>query len=236
NVNYDIKKYPRKWRTFVDFTHAIVEELMSGYGPIDILWLDAGQVRPPEQDIQMDRLAAMARAHQPGLIIVDRTVGGRYENYRTPEQEVPDKALPYVWESCLTMGDQWSYKPGDKYKSTRTLIHLLVDIVSKGGNFLLNVGPDADGQFPPIAQQRLREIGRWMHVNSEAIYGTRSIAPYKEGRVCWTHKDRTVYLIVLAEKDETAPPARVQAPSLKRARQVRMLGAADAIPWSVTDG
>ena len=93
----------------------------------------------------MPRLAAMARQHQPGLIIVDRTVGGRYENYRTPEQEVPDKALPYVWETCMTMGDQWSYKPDDKYKSTRQLIHLLVDIVAKGGNFLLNVGPDADG-------------------------------------------------------------------------------------------
>ena len=219
NVNYDIRKYPEKWQTFVDFTHAIVEELMTGYGPIDILWLDGGQVRPPEQDIDMPRLAAMARRHQPGLIVVDRTVGGRYENYRTPEQEVPERPLPYVWESCLTMGDQWSYKPGDKYKSTRTLIHLLVDIVSKGGNFLLNVGPDADGQFPPTAQQRLREIGRWMRVNSAAIYGTRSIAPYKEGRVCWTRKDHTIYLIVLAEKNETAPPARVQAPSLKRARQ-----------------
>ena len=105
---------------------------MTGYGPIDILWLDAGQVRPPDQDIHMPRLAAMARRHQPGLIIVDRTVGGRYENYRTPEQEVPDKPLPYVWESCLTMGNPWSFKPSDKYKSTRTLIHLLVDIVRKG--------------------------------------------------------------------------------------------------------
>ncbi len=235
NVNYDIKKYPKKWQTFVDFTHAIVEELMTGYGPIDILWLDGGQVRPPEQDIEMPRLAAMARRHQPGLIVVDRTVGGAYEDYRTPEQEVPGKALPYVWESCLTMGDQWSYKPGDKYKSTRTLIHLLVDIVSKGGNFLLNVGPDADGQFPPTARQRLGEIGRWMRVNSEAIYGTRSIAPYKEGRVCWTHKGHTVYLIVLAEKDETAPPARVKAPALKRAKHVRMLGTAEAVTWSTTD-
>jgi alpha-L-fucosidase len=236
NVNYDTKKYPRKWRTFVDFTHAVVEELMTGYGPIDILWLDGGQVRPPAQDIDMPGLAAMARRHQPGLIVVDRTVGGRYEDYRTPEQEVPGKALPYVWESCLTMGDQWSFKPGDKYKSTRTLIRLLVDIVSKGGNFLLNVGPDADGQFPPAAQQRLQEIGRWMRVNSAAIYGTRAVAPYKEGRVCRTRKGRTIYLIVLADKDETAPPARVQAPSLKQARHVRMLGAAQAVTWSTTNG
>ncbi len=92
---------------------------MTGYGPLDILWLDGGQVRPPEievapghfvknaknMDIDMPRLAAMARSHQPGLIIVDRTVGGRYENYRTPEQEVPEKPLPYAWETCMTMGD-----------------------------------------------------------------------------------------------------------------------------------
>jgi alpha-L-fucosidase len=77
----------------VDFAHGQVAELMTGYGPIDILWLDAGQVRPPQQDLQMERLGAMARQHQPRLIIVDRTVGGRFENHRTPEQEVPRKPL-----------------------------------------------------------------------------------------------------------------------------------------------
>ncbi|HTE19574.1 MAG TPA: alpha-L-fucosidase, partial [Armatimonadota bacterium] len=140
NPNYDTLARPEKWGRFVRFTHNQIEELMSGYGPIDILWLDAGQVRPPTQDLQMDRLVRMARGYQPDLIVVDRTVGGEHENYRTPEQEVPDKPLPYVWETCMTMGDQWSYKPDDRYKSTRQLIHLLVDVVAKGGNFLLNVG------------------------------------------------------------------------------------------------
>jgi alpha-L-fucosidase len=89
NPNYDPLARPEKWSKFVAFAHGQIEELMTGYGPIDILWLDGGQVRPPQQDLQMDRLVAMARQHQPGLIVVDRTVGGRYENYRTPEQEVP---------------------------------------------------------------------------------------------------------------------------------------------------
>ena len=130
---------------------------MTGYGPVDILWLDGGQVRPPQQDINMPRLAAMARSHQPGLIVVDRTVGGRYENYVTPEQEVPEKAQPYTWETCMTVATQWSYKPNDNCKSTRQLIHLLVNVVAKGGNFLLNVGPDPNGELPDPAGPR-REV------------------------------------------------------------------------------
>lgn len=231
NVNYDTRKEPEKWARFVRFTHAQVEELMSAYGPVDILWLDAGQIRPPEQDLDMPRLAAMARRHQPGLIVVDRTVGGRYENYRTPEQEVPEKALPYVWETCMTMGDQWSYKPDDKYKSTRKLIHLLVDIVAKGGNFLLNVGPDADGQLPAPAIERMREISQWMKVNGEAIYGTRAVAPYKEGRVCLTRKQDKTYLLYLAEDGKDEPPAQIAVPSIRKAGSVRMLGVSQPVAW-----
>ncbi len=224
NVNYDTKKEPERWADFVRFTHAQIEELMTGYGPIDILWLDAGQVRPPQQDIDMPAIAAMARKHQPGILVVDRTVGGRYENYRTPEQEVPEKPLPYVWETCMTMGDQWSYKPDDKYKSTRQLVHLLVDIVAKGGNFLLNVGPDADGQLPAPAVERMREMGRWMRVNGEAIYGTRPVAPYKSGRTCLTRKGDKLYMIYLADKDETGPPAEIKVAGVPQGKSLRLLG------------
>ncbi|TLY49330.1 MAG: alpha-L-fucosidase, partial [Gammaproteobacteria bacterium] len=103
NVNYDTRKYPQRWQRFVDFTHRQIGELTSQYGPLDILWLDGGWVDsaphphalpgsgevPWPQDIDMPGLAALARKNQPGLIIVNRAVGGRYENYRTPEQEIP---------------------------------------------------------------------------------------------------------------------------------------------------
>lgn len=224
NPNYDTAKEPDRWATFAKFSYNIIEEILSRYGSVDILWLDGGQVRPPEQDINMPAIAAMARKHQPGLIIVDRSVGGRYENYRTPEQEVPEKALPFVWETCMTLGDQWSYKPNDKYKSPRQLIHLLVDIVAKGGNFLLNIGPDADGRLPEEAVERLDAVGRWLDVNGEAIYGTRAVAPYKVGRVCLTKKGTTVYLIYLADKDDIAPPAKLSVPAITGGRSVRMLG------------
>ena len=235
NVNYDIKEHPDKWATFVDFTHGVIEELMSGYGPVDILWLDGGQVRPPSQDIDMPRLAAMARQHQPGLIVVDRTVGGRYENYLTPEQQVPDKPLPYVWETCMTMGDQWSYKADDRYKSTRQLIHLLVNIVAKGGNFLLNVGPDPDGRLPEPALVRMKEIGEWMAVNGSALYGTRPTPPYKIGNACLTKKGDTIFATVLATDGQQTPPKEITLPGIREVRAIQMLGTRTPVTWLVRD-
>ncbi len=96
------------------------------------------------------------------MLVVDRTVTGEYENYTTPEQEVPNEPLPFPWETCMTMGGSWSYVPGDNYKSTHTLIQLLVKIVSRGGNFLLNIGPGPDGDWDPVAYSRLEEIGKWI--------------------------------------------------------------------------
>jgi alpha-L-fucosidase len=211
---------------------------MTGYGKVDILWLDGGQVRPPKQDIQMDRLVAMARGFQPHLIVVNRTARDAYEDYRTPEQEVPDKPLDYVWESCLTMGKQWSYKPDDEYKSTSRLIHLLVDIVSKGGNLLLNIGPGPDGRLPETAVWRLREIGEWMTVNSEAIYGTRPVAPYKEGRIALTRKANTVYAIYLAAEGEKGLPGRISLPSLRvqSGTAAQLLGSKVRLRWRTEGG
>ncbi len=249
NVNYDTEKYPARWQKFRDFTFNQIEELLTGYGSVDILWLDGGWVRPypplpPEwrgvlkrpfnQDIDMPRIAAMARRHQPGLIIVDRTVTGKYENYRTPEQEVPEKPLPYVWETCMTMGNSWSYVPNDRYKSTNRLIHLLVDIVSKGGNFLLNIGPNAEGKLPAESLKRLKEIGDWMKTNSEAIYKTRPIAPYKEAKIGFTSlSDGTVYAIYLADEDENNPPATIQLYSQTPGprTKIQMLGVPGDLKW-----
>ena len=239
NVNYDISKYPERWTRFRHFTYNQIRELTHNYGDIDILWLDGGWVRPKwsindearewlgcygrVQDIGMDTLAAIARENNPDLIIVDRTVGGRYENYRTPEKKVPDTLLPYPWETCMTLGDSWSYVPNDKYKSTTQIIHMLADVVSKGGNLLLNVGPDADGNLPQEAVLRMKEIGEWLRVNGEAIYNTKPLHPYGGGRVCYTQsKDgQHKYAIVLLSR----PAGNVEVYLPGKVKDVRMLGA-----------
>jgi len=233
NPNYDTLAEPEKWGKFVEFVHNQVEELMTGYGDIDILWLDAGQVRPPKQDIDMDRLVRMARSHQPELIVVDRAVGGRHENYLTPEKKIPDTPPDYPWETCMTMGDQWSYKPDDDYKSTRELVHMLVNIVSKGGNLLLNVGPGPDGRLPEEAVTRMEEIGEWLDLNGEAVYGTRPISPYREGQACLTRKGDTVYAICLAEDGQDGPPAEILLSSVapKAGSEIRLLGGDNSLDW-----
>jgi len=253
NVNYDTAKYPERWQRFNDFTYNQLEELMTGYGPVDILWLDGGWVRPRstitsdvaawckspyEQDVDMARIATMARGHQPGLIIVDRTVAGPYEDYRTPEQHVPEEPLDFPWETCMTMASSWSYNPDDAYKPTRTLIHYLVDIVSKGGNYLLNIGPSPEGDYHPDAYRRLREIGDWMQVNSEAIYGTNPIAPYQDGPFRFTaREDGTVYGIFLAEEDQATMPAEVALHGIRLAPEstLTLLGTDQPLSWE-TDG
>lgn len=222
NVNYNPQDYPERWQRFANFTYNQIEELTTQYGDIDILWLDGGWVRPEWslteesrpwlgckgwiQDINMPKIASMARKNNPDLLIVDRSVHGKYENYRTPEKEVPDSILPYPWETCMTMGNSWSYVENDVYKSTNTLIHMLIDIVSKGGNFLLNVGPSPLGTLPEPAIVRMQEIGTWMKVNGKAIYSTRPIYPYKQDKIRFTQaKNGAIYAFYLLEENESLP-------------------------------
>lgn len=217
NPNYDLTKKPKKWDRFVQFTHHQIMELMTYYGKIDLLWLDGGWVqpmtatsprwgyKPVNQDIKMDSIVLEARTYQPGLIVVDRAVEGPNQNYLTPEQQIPAKPLPYPWESCMTMANSWSYVPNDQYKSTAKILENLCLIVSRGGNYLLNIAPNAQGEWDPIAYQRLAEIGTWMKENSTAIYGTHPVAPYEvkteQGTWVFTENDQAELFAIFIPVD-----------------------------------
>jgi alpha-L-fucosidase len=208
NVNYNVKKYPERWKKFKEYTHNQIEELTNGgYGKIDILWLDGGWVRPPHQDIDMPKIARTARKYQPGLLIVDRTVAGEYENYQTPEQEVSGAQLETPWESCITLGSAWEHLPGDTYKSGAKVIHTLVEITAKGGNLLLGVGPAKDGTMPSEVVARLKEVGDWLKQNGEAIYNTRITRYYRDKSTWFTQsKDgKKIYAIVCLPEGKKIP-------------------------------
>ena len=201
HVNYTIANHPQRWNDFKQFVYNQINEITSNYGKIDILWLDGGWVRAPKEDIGMDNIAKMARQNQPGLIIVDRTVTGEYENYRTPEKMIPETQLPYPWETCMPLSKDWGFVPDAIFKTPETIIRTLVEVVAKGGSLLLGVGPTPEGIIEPEVAKILAEIGNWLKANGEAIYNTRNTSMYHDGNVWFTaSKDKlTTYAIVCPE-------------------------------------
>ncbi|MFS0726513.1 alpha-L-fucosidase [Paenibacillus sp. 1P07SE] len=229
--SYDPGRYPWLWEQFVQFTHRQIMELMSRYGRIDMLWLDAGWVNARQgQDIRLGEVVRQARSLQPWLLTADRTVGGPYENLITPEQTLPERPLAVPWESCITMGTSFSFKYEDEYKSVRELVHLLVEIVAKGGNLALNVGPQPDGRLPAAAIERMKGLGGWLKVYGEAIYGTRVWEPYAAGAVRFTRNGDIGYAIRLYREGEPLEE-ELLLPLAAEPASVGLVGGEAALDW-----
>lgn len=254
NNNYDIRKFPWRWNKFKEYTYNQISELMHNYGSVDILWLDGGWVRPLEtvtdevrswgaaipawsQDIDMPKIAAMARTAQPGLLVVDRTVHGPYENYQTPEQRIPEKQLDHPWESCMTLANNWGFVPNDQFKSATKVIHSLAEVVAKGGSLLLGIGPKPDGTLPGEATERLEEIGKWTRVNGEAIYNTRITKDYHTGNT-WFTQDKTAttrYAIVCLEEGKQLSGTVSWKTNLPKAKsKIKLLQTGEYVKWKTT--
>jgi alpha-L-fucosidase len=162
---------PDNDKEYGEFVRQQVTELFTDFGPIDVLFIDGAGAETTKKtcwDLQPDCLITR------GAI-------------KTPEQYVPGVPPEGAWESCLTMGTQWSYKPtNDNYKSGTRILELLIETRSKGGALLMNVGPKPDGQLPIEQEERLREVALWHAVNGEAIHDTRPWVVAQEGDIWFT--------------------------------------------------
>ena len=217
-------------------------ELINNYDP-EVLWFD-GEWIPEWTEAQGKDLYNYLRALKPSLIINNRIGKGRsgmqgmnkYKDaagdFGTPEQEILEGTSNFDWESCMTMNDTWGFKKNDQnWKSAETLIHNLVDIAAKGGNYLLNVGPTAEGLIPQPSVERLTEMGDWLRINGEAIYATNSLKQFKEGddiRFTTDKSGRYVYAIVTNKIGKTV---NLQSIKARKGSKIRLLGYDQPLQW-----
>ncbi len=185
----DNEKYKNKSHNFdryVEYMHNQVEELMTNYGKIDIIWFDFSYGSLTGEAWRATELVKMIKKYQPHIII-DNRLGGNIKaaepeiyagDFANPEQILPPEGItnvkgePIPWEANITLNNNWGYHADDNdYKSVRQVVHAIVECVSKGGNLLLNVGPNAKGEIPEPSLKILAEVGKWMNANGESIYG-----------------------------------------------------------------
>jgi alpha-L-fucosidase len=171
---YVVGSYPRaspeKWERYRQFMLGQLDELLTGYGPLDLVWLD-GEFEHTREEWRFDEIREHIRNKQPGALVNDRCVG--HGDFATPEQQLPAVAPGGLWETCVTMNSTWGYVPwDDSWKSPVTLLHAAIEAASMGGNLLLNLGPRGDGSLPREAVERLEALAGWFENHGESVHGT----------------------------------------------------------------
>ena len=210
NYNDREKINPEFPKYIENFMKPQLKELLTNYGDIGVLWFDGEWTSAYTTEMGKD-VYNYVRSLKPDIIINNRVDKGRKGmeglnkegdfagDFGTPEQEIPDTGIDGVdWESCMTMNDTWGWKANDpEWKSSEMLIQNLIDIVSKGGNYLLNVGPTHEGVIPNPSVERLKDMGAWLKVNGESIYGAQASPFDKPSWGRFTHNDEAVYAHVM---------------------------------------
>ena len=189
---------------YIKYLHGQLRELCTNYGQVDIIWFDG--LGGTAKDWDSETLQAMIQELQPGILINNR--GGLPGDFITPEQKVGGFNREQPWETCMTICRQWAWKPDDQLKSLDQCLHTLIRCVGGDGNLLFNVGPMPTGAIEARQVDRLQEMGAWLKVHGESIYGTRG-GPYKPGpKIASTCRERNIYLHLL---NKTALPITLPA-------------------------
>lgn len=242
----------RDFERYLAYMHGQVKELCTRYGRLDVLWFDFSYDQLRGEAWRANELADMVRTLQPGILLNNRLeVSGEgfgslaqgepapcHGDFVSPERMVPPEGLfdpqgrPLYWETCTTMNHSWGYCAGDPwYKPASLLLKKLVECVSKGGNFLLNVGPDGNGRIPRQAMDTLKYLGQWMQINGESICGCGPSGMEKPewGRI--TRRENVLYLHIY---ENALGPLPLYGISAEKIRAMRLLQDGREIPLSVS--
>ncbi|MBD5308002.1 MAG: alpha-L-fucosidase [Bacteroides sp.] len=224
---YDIKANPKKWQHFLDFNNAQLTELSSTWNP-DLYWFD-GDWEHSSDEWNAPGVVELLRSYNPNVIINSRIQG--HGDYATPELGVPVvRPESKWWETCMTMNDSWGYRIADNnYKDPMTVLRMLVDCISMGGNLLLDIGPKADGTIPEEQVAILENLGRWTKKHEEAIYETQAGIPagHVQGYTSLNHDGNILYVYL-----PYRPTGPLEVKGLKsRIKNIRVVGTDKNLTW-----
>ena len=218
-------------KRFVAYTHGLIRELMTNYGKIDVLWYDVDWPLTPEQ-WESEAMNKMVFELQPEIVVNNRN--GLDGDFSTPEQHIEAAKEGRAWETCMTLNDSWGYqKSDDAWKTPKTIVRNLATCAQGGGNYLLNIGPKADGSIPQESIQTLGQVGQWLGTNGKAIYGTER-GNFSFGTLAqFTRRGTTLYVHVFNWPGDTPaqqwlsfyqPPSVVAIGGLKgKVKSARLL-------------
>lgn len=229
---------------YEDYMKPQLAELIKNYDP-EVLWFD-GEWVPEFTHEQGQDLYQFIRELKPEIIINNRVDKGRQGmqgmskgdkeyagDFGTPEQEILEGASVLDWESCMTLNDTWGYKSwDDNWKSSETLVHNLVDIAAKGGNYLLNIGPMANGLIPEATVQRLNDVGKWMKINGEVIHNSRAINNYMETETLYFVSERDKKHLYAITTQWPGNSIKIKNVRPKSGTKIKMLGYEKALEWN----